>query len=603
MDVLRASTRLAVATLVVLGVVAGSTAPGWAAENSDPPPDEDPHVRATVAALAVARHVSSLADTASMRTRADMSAAAMAESGASIQADAAEARRQLDVLAGAGHEDAAARMRDVLDALTRTARQIEDGRPEFAQVLRDSQGNREQLIAATSWRLLPAAMASKDDLFFGLLSDRDDAGGQASPTTGAISVEDLLLYARLALLTQQIDQGYIALEVATRQTDSEFIGTVEENANLVMYQLRENIETLSGTDHEALDPMLVPLAGDLVDAAYGETNLIDLMKTRLRLDEREARLADAIDTVSSSLLAEVAAAVDRAVGELERMEANRDTAIALRAALAVSRHASAAASHSSMPTTADTPIAALPESRDTVAAHITGMRQGLDTLGEAGHGPAVEHIHSEVDRLESATERVHAARPDLARALQSAARERAQLRSFVDHQLEPAVVASLDNQLYYMLTGRSEFRDGGPADLDPLSHVEFMRYWHLASVYESLFRTFSGLIIAIIMTESDLIGEGEERFVTASHRLEKSLDFLEEEGGPELDAQLIPLARQFIAFGNGESNVFDSLRHRLPLIASERELLEASRRICSGLQDDMDALLDGILREVASSTE
>ena len=213
------------------------------------------------------------------------------------------------------------------------------------------------------------------------------------------------------------------------------------------------------------------------------------------------------------------------------------------------------------------------------------------------------HLYPELDRLDSVAERILGGRPELAGALQSAARERAQLRSFVDYQLEPAVVASLDNQLYYMLTGRSEFRDDSAVASDRLSHVEFMRYWHLSSVYSSLFRTFSGLIIAIIMTEPNLIAEGEERFATASHRLGKSIDFLEEEGGAELDPGLIPLARQFIAFGNGESNVFDSLKHRLPLVASERASIEAGRQIHSGLRDDMDALLDGVLSSAASSAE
>ena len=378
---------------------------------------------------------------------------------------------------------------------------------------------------------------------------------------------------------------------------------MEEAANLVMYQLRENIESFTEADRADLDPALVPLARDLVDAAYGETNLIDLMKTRLRLDEREAQLVDTLTEVSSSLQAEVGAVLEGIVGDLERAGADGATASALQAALAVSRHASATASSLSGPTTASTPIAELAEIRDAVATHIAGTRQGLDTLEEAGHGSAVAHLYPEIERLASIAERIHGDRPELATALQSAARERAQLRSFVDHQLEPAVVASLDNQLYYMLTGRSEFRDDSADTSDRLSHVEFMRYWHLSSVYNSLFRTFSGLIIAIITTEPNLIAEGEERFATASHRLEKSIDFLEEQGGAELDAELIPLARQFIAFGSGESNVFDSLRHRLPLIASESALIEVSRQIDSGLQDDMDALLDGILQSAAASAE
>ena len=234
--------------LLVLGVAGGS----WAADpvagaDSDAPQDDSPHIRATLAAIAVARHARSLADTASARTRAELSAEAMAASRASIDADAAEASQQLDVLASADHEDAAARLRELLDVLVRDARQIEAGRGQFAESLRDSQRSREELIAATSWQLLPAALASEDDLFHRILSDPDASESRPPGTIDAVSVEDLLLYARLALLTQQIDQGHIALEVATRQTDSEFIGTVEEAANLVMYQLRESLESFAAS--------------------------------------------------------------------------------------------------------------------------------------------------------------------------------------------------------------------------------------------------------------------------------------------------------------------------------------------------------------------
>ena len=298
---------------------------------------------------------------------------------------------------------------------------------------------------------------------------------------------------------------------------------------------------------------------------------------------------------------EINAVLEQAIGDLEAAGGNAGAARALRAARAVSRHASAAASHLSRQTTASTPIAELPEIRDAVAAHLSGIRRGLDTLTDAGQGPAVAHLYPALDDFESVAERILGGRAELAGALQSAARERAQLRSFVDYQLDPAVLTSLDNQLYYMLTGRSEFRDSIADASERLSHAEFMRYWHLASVNSSLFRTFSGLIIAIIMTEPTLIGEGEERFATASHRLEKSIDFLEANGGAEVDPQLIPLARQFMAFGNGESNVFDSLRHRLPLIASERASIEAGRRVHARFQDDMDALLDGLLRDAASA--
>ena len=597
---LRISARLAVTTVVVLGIIAAGTAGSWVAVgSSDTPRDEDPNLRATVAALSVARHARSLADITSVGTRADMSLEALAKSKASIDAEAAELRRQLDLLASAGREDAAARMGDLLDELMLSAKQLEDARPQFAQVLRESASRRQQLIADTTWQLLPAAVASGDDLFYSIVTG-GDADRNGSRTTDSASVEDVLLYARLALLTQQVDQGYTVLEVATRQTDSAFIATVEENVNLVMHQLRDNLDYFSDTDHEDLDPMLVPLARDLVDAAYGEENLIDLMKTRLRLSDQEAQLAAAVDEASSSLQAEVNAVLEQTIGGLALIDSRRETPVALQAALAVNQHAAAAISRSSARTTANTAPAEAPQIRDAVAAGISGMRQGLDTLGDVGYGAEVAHMYAEIDRFESNAERVNDRRPELAAALQSAARERAQLRSFLDYQLEPAVVASLDNQLYYMLTGWSEFRDAGPVDSDPLSHVELMRYQHLASVYTSLFQTFSGLIIAIIMTEPTWIGVGEERFTTASHRLEKSIDSLEELGGTELDPQVVPLARQFVGFGSGESNVFDSLRRRLPLIGSESELIEANQKIQSGLQVDIDALLDRILQSAVS---
>ncbi|MCY3676518.1 MAG: hypothetical protein F4Z31_07340 [Gemmatimonadetes bacterium] len=601
MERLPVSVRLAVATVSLLATaVCGAAANGQEGANSDSADDVSPHIRATAAALAVARGAVSLATTASVRTRAETTSEAMAESKASIDAHATEMRRQIDLLASAGYEEVAGRMRGLLDDLTLNARRIEDGRQRVARILHESQSRRQELIAATSWQLLPAALVSEDDLFYSMVSSTGDAEAQASRTARAVSVEDLLLYVRLALMIQQVDQGYIALEVTTRLPDSEFMATLEENAHMAMYQLRENIESLANVDHDHLAPGLLSLARDLLDAAYGEANLIDLMKTRFRLTDQEERLAAAVASVSASLRSEADAALEQAIGTLELMDATAGTARALRAVLAVKQHASAAARHAAGQTTANTPLADLPGIRVALAGHISGMRQALDTLEDLGYGAALARLYPEIDRLDSVTERILNGRPELAAALHSVAQRRAELRSLVDYHLDPAVVSSLDNQLYYMLTGRSEFRDVGIAGSDPLSQVEFLRYWHLASAYNSLFRTFSGLVIAIIMTEPTLIGEGEERFITASHRLERSIEALDETGGPELAPNLVALARQFMSFGHGESNVFDSLRHRLPLIASENGLLEAAQQIGSGLQAGADAILDSILADASS---
>ena len=594
---------LAIPKFVLLVVIAPIAISGTLAIGGSEALEEEDHaIRATVAALSVVRLSKSVVDTVSVRTVADISPEAMAESRASVELASTEIRRQLDVLAGSSQGDAAGRMGKLLDELVLETTQLENGRSRFAQILRRSRDSRQKLIAETSWQLLPAAVASEDDLFHHIISQSSVSELKAPEANKAVSVEDLLLYSRLSLLKQQIDQGYIALEVATRQTDSEFIGTVEENANLAMYQLRENTIALSNTDHEAIDPTLVPLARDLVDAAYGESNLIDLMKSRLELDEQEVQLVASSNEIASRLQAEAFAVLNDTIAETKLTGRESITANSLEAALAFSQHATAAISILSDGTTANTQISELSVERETLQGHISAMRHGLETLQNAGYQSEVSGMRSEIDRIESIAERILDGRPALTEALQSAARERAQLRSFVAYQLEPAVGVSSDNQLYYMLTGRSEFRDEGSTDSDRLSHSEFLRYWHLSSVNDSIFRTFSGLIIAIIMTDATLIGEGEERFITASHRLEKSIEFLEKTGGAEIDSQLVTLARRFIAFGNGESNVFDSLRHRLPLIANERELIHLNQQTFTGLQVDLEALLDTILRDAVSSS-
>ena len=589
--------RIDVSHLVLICVVSVLALTGRSTfGNSDSPAPEEPGIRATVAALSIARHVRSLTDSSSFRTHADMSAEMMAESKASIEFHADAIRQQLEVLANTDHIVAAMRMDELLSELVISANQLDEGRSLLAESLRDSRNSRQKIIAETNWELLPAALTSEDDMFHRLISDSG-----VSQTKESITSEGLLLYNRLALLKQQIDQGYIVLEVATRQTDSEFIATMEENVNLVMYQLRENIAAFSNSDLDKLDPSLVPLAGNLLDAAYGESNLIDLMKSRLRLSEQETQLADAIDIVASSLQQDVYAVLEDTIGEIERKDSLSETAKALKAVLTISQHADAVLARSTDDTSVNTPLSKVPEVREIVRSHVSGIRQGLGELVDLGYDSDIAHLHTEVDRVGLIAERILDGRPALSSALKSAAQERARLRSFVDHQLDPAVLSSMDNQLYYMLTGRSEFREEGAIDSDRLSQTEFLRYWHLALVNDSIFRTFSGLIIAIIMTDATLIGEGEERFITASHRLEKSIDFLEEQGGAEVDAQLVPLARQFIAFGNGESNVFDSLRQRLPLIATERQLIQANQRIFATLQVDIDALLDSILENATSS--
>ncbi len=590
MDRLRVSARLATVTLVVLAIIAASTAVAWVAVgDSATQPDEEPDIAAVTAALALVRQVKSLADAATVSTQASMTPELLAGLRASTEAEIDVLREQLDALEAAGYAQASAPMRDMLDELARRTAEIDDGRPPLAEVLRESERRRQELIATTNWELLPASVASEDDVFYRLITDSSDA----------VATDDLLRYSRLALLTQQVDQGSVLLEVAARQSDIAFIATVEENVDLVMYQLSDSLDVFAEDTQQDLQPTLIPLSRDLVDAAYGDENLIDMMKSRLRQAASEARNIAALDGILASLQTEATALLAQTIDDIGSAESYRGLAEVLNAALAVDQHLSSVAASSAARTTPATPLDELPSIRGDAARETSEIRQRLDVLDGAGHGDAVMRLRAELGRFVSSTENIHDGRPELAEALRSAAGRRAQLRAFFDYQLRPAVVSSLDNQLYYMLTGRSEFADGGASGADPLSREELLRYRHLTLIFNSLFRTFSGLIIANIISEPTLIAEAEERFTTAAHRLETSIAYLEQEGGSEVHPQLAPLARQFIAFGNGDANFFDALRHRLPLIAQEAELIETSQQATLAMQADLDMLLDDVLQDAA----
>ena len=603
----RVSARLAIITLVVLAIIAAGTAAGSVAvANSQDQSQQNPAIRAAIAALAVIRHTDSLSATVSAVAGAGVSPEALAEAGSSIDADIAAVRGQLDVLADAGYEQASRRMGELVDRLTHTTAQLDELWPQLSQALSDSQRRRQELVDLVTWRLLPAAQASEDDTFYRMMTGRSSTAPGTTERIDAVSPEDTLRYARLALLPQQIEQAFIALEVSTRQNDKRYIGVIEENASLALNPLEDSIDSFSEAAPPELDPTLIPLVRELIEDAHGESNMIDLLKTRAGLVEQEAELVAVAKGVLASLQADAGTLLDEIIGSIGLADAHRHTAAALRAAAAVAQSAEAATAASAVSTAANTAPAELAATHEAVAANLATARGQLESLDSSGYGETATVMRSKLDRLESAVELVHSGRRELLNALQVTATEaagslRTQLRAFLDYQLRPAVQTSMDNQLYWMLTARSEFGDTALGESDPLSPDELLRYRHLNVAFNSLFRILSGLIKAIAFTDPTLISAAEEDFAVAAHRLDKSIEYLEQNEGAQVVPQLVPLARQYIAFGQGESNVFDSLRQRLPLVAAEAEQIKAIQQINMALQADADALLDEILQDAVSA--
>lgn len=579
---------------VAIGLLVSTLISGQTSSSSEVSAD----ISAMTLAATLHQQISTLASTASAPTEATVTNAELTKTAESISNDILAIGQLLENLANSGHRDTVARMRQNLSKLSQATERLAQSRANTAKVLLASQVQRQNLITNTTWQLLPAALASEDNLFYRLVSESGSSGTDTQAVSFNISPEDLLLYERLALILKQIDQGYIVLEAAARLTDNTYIATAEEIAHLAIYQLRENLQVLSQQDVTDLDPALLGLAQQLVDSTYGESNILDLMKERLRAVTLEGKLATEIKANAASLQMDASEIFRRTVASYQRTSTNEELANALEAIWNTRNHLislDSIALHATRPQGSASIGSPAPNAS---AERLRAIRQGIDQYRQVHGQNNIDHLTLGLDDLEETVSRIERGRSQIAASLQSAADERIELRNFFKLRLSPAVVTSYDNQIYYMLTGRSSNEEVIESDVASTSITDFLRLRHLALTQDSIFRIFSGLMITIIVTEPTLLGESEERFLTASHRLERSLEFLENSGGPEIEADLIPLARKFIAYGREDASLFDSLRNRLSLIRAEQVLLETGERQSSSIKAELDTLLGSLLDEI-----
>ena len=81
--------------------------------------------------------------------------------------------------------------------------------------------------------------------------------------------------------------------------------------------------------------------------------------------------------------------------------------------------------------------------------------------------------------------------------------------------------------------------------------------------------------------------------------MDRSIEFLAENGGPELNPEVIPLANRLLDAGAGENSALDAMKLRTSMVARENKLIGANRQIMSGLQEEVD----GLVAEVGQSSE
>ena len=282
-------------------------------------------------------------------------------------------------------------------------------------------------------------------------------------------------------------------------------------------------------------------------------------------------------------------AESRGVGDVEVLAAAAD----------VTRHSSALASTASVASNARMTPENMAEARADISSNEAELAVRLTALEGRGYDDSVERLGQQVDLLTANVSRIEDNRPALLEAILSGERNWQELSLSTNYELLPAIGSSLDNQFYYMMTGRSDFRNGNPSDSDHLSKEEFLRYWHMATLMESVSRGYQTLDFANRLTIPALTARVEETLDTAVQRMDRSIEYLVDNGGPELNHEVIPLANRLLDAGAGENSALDAMKLRTSMVARENKLIGANRQILAGLQGEVD----GLVAEVGQSSE
>ena len=224
----------------------------------------------------------------------------------------------------------------------------------------------------------------------------------------------------------------------------------------------------------------------------------------------------------------------------------------------------------------------------------TELRRQIKSLEGRGHDDRVSRISERVDSLISNVDEIEQGRPDLLRAMLAGAQNRQKLSITIARELVSAISDSLDDQFYYMVTGRSDSRDGNTTSAEAFTQEEFLRYYHVAALLGSTGSAVYSLSIAAGMSDPTLVTRIEESFGSSAHIMSRSIEYLSENGGPDLHSKVIPLAMKLINAGTGQDNYFDALKARLDMAESERKLIAANGGILESLQTELDALVHDV---------
>ena len=333
--------------------------------------------------------------------------------------------------------------------------------------------------------------------------------------------------------------------------------------------------------------------------AAGYWQLMNLMKRLLALRFRiSTQLFSAFGvavafTVAASLVAWFS--LDR-VGDAQA-KVNEVSVPEMEAAFGVAEYSSELVSAAPRLTTSSTPREVTDVWQEISTAR-QQFKERLSTLEQIDRERA-RRIGSQIDDLE---DNVITIRDKMATAFFFNRRSDTLLQEMTDlrAELEQVLIPAVDDELFYIITGRSELGAFIAPYATHFSEQEFGTYRHLTALQADTNIALQQLSSVFSIFDPALVEAQAERFESSIASIDRNMAAL---NNSELEERLAPLYARLEELGLAEDGVFVTLRSKLELAEEQSALLALSREQSTNLLVEVDQLVGAAALSAQEATQ
>ena len=225
-------------------------------------------------------------------------------------------------------------------------------------------------------------------------------------------------------------------------------------------------------------------------------------------------------------------------------------------------------------------------------------RERLSTLEQSDRERA-RRIGAQIDQLE---DNVITIRDKMATAFFFNRRSDTLLQEMTDlrAELEQVLIPAVDDELFYIITGRSELGAFIAPYATHFSEQEFGTYRHLTALQADTNIALQQLSSVFSIFDPALVEAQEERFESSIASIDRNMAAL---NNSELEERLAPLYARLEELGLAEDGVFVTLRSKLELTEEQSALLALSREQSTDLLVEVDQLVGAAALSAQEATQ